>query len=187
MGIFYKITCDRCDAEYPEGIDTEMHHGSFFGAHPDDAALEIREHEWLITMGNEVLCPACGADSGHDSEAEDDGDEERLAAAAFRLATGEVISGKTHVEAWGKMPPEYGRLPYKKMREEDAVEELINDCDIHHHIDSSMLSSDAGFYEFLFTEVKFHADSWGLDFTRARKVYEFWAKKKRRDFHAYED
>ena len=186
MGIVYKITCDRCGEEYPVNIDSEMHHGSFFGTHPDDAALEIKESNWAITMGNEVLCPVCGADSDVDSGVKDHGQEERLAAAAFRLPTGEVITGKTHVEAWSKMPPEYGRLPYKEMSEDDAVEELIKDCDIHHHIDSSMLSSDAGFYEFLFTEVKFHADCWGLDFVTARKVYELWAKKKRKDYHAYE-
>ena len=189
MAIVYKIICDCCAAEYPEDIDVEMHHGIFFGTHPDDAALEIKENGWRITMENEVLCTICGAESDPDldSDEEDCGEEERLKAAAFRLATDEVVTGKTHVEAWGKMPPEYGKLPYRDMREEDAVEELINDCEIHHSIDSSMLESDDGYYEFLYTEVKFHADSWGLDFEMARKVYELWAEKKRQDFYDDED
>lgn len=189
MGIVYKITCDRCAEAYPDDIDSEMHHGIFFGTHPDDAALEVKENGWFITMENEVLCPVCSAESDPDldSGVEDCGEEEQLTGAAFRLATDEVITGKTHVEAWGKMPPEYGKLPYRNMNEEDAVEELINDCEIHHQIDGSMLSSDDGYYEFLYTEVKFHADSWGLDFTTARKVYEFWAKKKRQDLYDYED
>jgi len=186
MGIVYKITCDRCSEEHSEEIDSEMHYGSFFGTHPDDAALAIREKSWLITMDNQVLCPVCSAESDPDSDVKDHEQEERLVAAAFKLATGEVITGKTHVEAWGKMPPEYGRLPYKNMSEEDAVDELIKDCEVHHHIDSSMLSSVAGFYEFLYTEVRFHADCWGLDFEKARKAYEVWTGKKRRDFSKHE-
>ena len=187
MGIVYKITCDRCAEEYPEEIDSEMHHGSFFGTHPDDAALEIKKSNWWITMGNEVICPVCGADPEVESDAVDDNRQERLAAASYRLPNGEIFSGKTHVEAWSKVPAGYGRLPLKDMSEEDAVEELKKDCEIHHHIDRTMLSSDARFYEFLYTEVKFHADCWGLDFETAREVYEVWAWKKRRDFCKYED
>ena len=182
MGIVYKITCDRCEEEYPDDIDSEMHHGSFFGTHPDDAALEIRKSNWRISMGNEVICPVCRANPDVDSGEEDDGGEERLAAASYKLPTGEIVSGKTHVETWSKVPAEYGRLPLKNMSEGDAVEELIKDCEIHHHIDSSMLSSAARFYEFLYTEVRFHADCWGLDFEKAKNAYEFWAKKYRRDF-----
>ena len=187
MGIVYKITCDRCEEEYPVEIDTEMHYGSFFGTHPNDAVLEIRKKNWLITMENEVLCPVCGTDPDVDSGAEDDGSEERLAAAAYKLPNGEIVSGKTHVEAWSNVPAENGRLPFKSMNEKDAIKELIKDCEIHHHIDSSMLSSVAGFYEFLYTEVRFHADCWGLDFKKARKAYEVWAGKKRRDFSKHAD
>jgi hypothetical protein len=67
MGIVYKIACDRCAEEYPTEIDAEMHYGSFFGAHPDDAAYEVKQNNWLITLANEVLCPACGADADVDS------------------------------------------------------------------------------------------------------------------------
>ena len=182
MGIVYKITCDRCEEEYPDDIDSEMHHGSFFGTHPDDAALEIRKSNWRISMGNEVICPVCRANPDVDSGEEDDGGEERLAAASYKLPTGEIVSGKTHVEAWSKVPDGYDRLPFKSMSEKDAVRELIRDCECHHHIDSNMLSSVTGFYKFLYTEVKFHADCWGLDFEQARKAYEVWAGKKRRDF-----
>ena len=95
MGIVYKISCDRCAEEYPDDIDSEMHHGSFFGTHPDDAALEIKEKNWLITMGNEVLCPVCSTEPDVDSEIEDNSEQERLAAASFKLPNGEIVSGKT--------------------------------------------------------------------------------------------
>jgi len=182
MGIDYKITCDRCAEEYPEEIDCEMHHGSFFGTHPHDAMIEIKKNNWAITMENEVLCPECRTDS----DTVDDSGAERLAAASFKLSNGEIFSGKTHAEAWSKVPDRYGKLPLKDMTGKDAIKELIRDCEIHHHIDSTMLSSDARFYEFLYTEVKFHADCWGLDFAQARKAYEIWARKKRRDFSKYE-
>jgi hypothetical protein len=88
-----------------------------------------------------------------------------------------VVTGKTHAEAWSKMPAGYCTLPYKNKSEDEAVKKLIGDCEIHHHIDNDTISSSAKFYEFLYTEVKFHADCWGLNFEKAKKVYEFWAKK----------
>jgi len=182
MGIVYNITCDRCAEEYPAEIDSEMHYGSFFGAHPDDAALEVKENDWLITLENEVLCPACGADADVDSGGADDGKEERLKEAAYKLPSGEVVTGRTHAEAWGKVPGAYGILPYKSMSEDEAVEELIKDCETHRHIDKGILSTPAGYYEFLFTEVKFHADSWGVEFEKARQAYAFWA----REYHSVE-
>jgi hypothetical protein len=177
MGIVYKITCDRCAGEYPEELDAEMHYGSFFGTHPDDAALKIKKNSWLITLENDVLCPACGAETHPDCDAADDGREERLTAAAYKLPNGEVVTGKTHAEAWSKMPAGYCILPYKKMSEEEAVRELIEDCETHHFIDGNIVSSPARFYEFLYTEVKFHSDCWGLNFEKAKKIYEQWAKK----------
>ena len=86
------------------------------------------------------------------------------------------------MEAWGKVPAKYGRLPFKTKSEKEAVKDLIDDCEIHHHIDGSMLSSAAHFYEFMYTEVKFHADCWGLDFEKARKAFEAWAKKTPKGF-----
>lgn len=177
MGIVYKITCDRCAKEYPQELDSEMHYGSFFGTHPDDAALEIQKNSWVITLENDVLCPSCSAHTRSDISATNDSRAERLAAAAYKLPNGEVVTGKTHAEAWSKMPAGYCTLPYKNLSEEEAVRELLSDCEIHHHIDSDIISSSAKFYEFLYIEVKFHSESWGLDFEKARKVYEFWAKK----------
>jgi hypothetical protein len=177
MGIVYKITCDRCAKEYPEELDSEMHYGSFFGTHPDDAALEIQKNNWLITLENDVLCPSCGAKTYNDSHEEDDSREERVAAAAYKLKNGDIVTGKTHAEAWSKVPAAYCTLPYKNIGEDRAVKELIEDCEIHHHMDKNILSSSAKFYEFLYTEVKFHSDCWGLDFEKAKKVYEFWARK----------
>jgi hypothetical protein len=177
MGIVYKITCDRCAKEYPKVLDSEMHHGSFFGIHPDDAALEIQKNSWMITLENDVLCPFCSAETLSDPGEADDSREERLTAAAYRLPNGEVVTGRTHAEAWSKTPASCRTLPHKSLSEEEAVKELISDCEIHHHIDSDIISSAARFYEFLYTEVKFHAERWGLDFEKARKVYEFWAKK----------
>jgi len=182
MGIVYKITCDYCAEEYPEELDSEMHFGSFFGTHPDDAALEIKENDWSITLENEVLCPGCASGSLSDFNEEDDSKKVRLTAASFKLPNGEIVSGKTHYEAWSKVPAEYGRLPFKNMSADDAIRELIKDCEIHHHIDGSMLSSAARFYEFLYTEVKFHAYCWGLDLKKAREVYELWA----RTYHSVE-
>jgi hypothetical protein len=177
MGIVYKITCDRCAMEYPQELDSEMHYGSFFGTHPDDAALEVQKNSWLITLENDVLCPSCSAETRSDSGEADDGRGERLTAAAYKLANGEVVTGKTHAEAWSKMPAPDGTQPCKNLSEEEAVKELISDCEIHHHIDSDIISSPARFYEFLYIEVKFHAECWGLEFEKARKIYEFWAKK----------
>ena len=177
MGIVYKITCDRCAEEYPEELDSEMHYGSFFGTHPDDAALEIQKSSWVITLENDVLCPSCSAETRSVSGAAHDSREERPAAAAYKLPNGEVVTGKTHAEAWSKMPAPYGPLPYKNLSEEEAVKELISDCEIHHHIDSDIISSPERFYEFLYIEVKFHSECWGLGFEKARKAYEFWAKK----------
>ena len=103
--------------------------------------------------------------------------KEKLAAAAFRLKNGEIVTGRTHMEAWKKITSEPGVLPFKQMEEKEAIKELIEDCEIHYGIDQSILSTHANFYEFLYTEVKFHADSWGLEFTKARNAYEYWAKK----------
>ena len=69
MGIVYKITCDRCAKEYPQELDSEMHYGSFFGTHPDDAALEIQKNSWVITLENDVLCPSCSAHTRSDISA----------------------------------------------------------------------------------------------------------------------
>jgi hypothetical protein len=181
MGIVYKIICDRCAEEYPEELDAEMHYGSFFGTHPDDAALEIKKNKWVITLENAVLCPSCGAETHSDCDAADNDREERLASAAYKLPNGEVVTGKTHAEAWSKMPAGYCILPYKKMSEDEAVDELIEDCETHHFIDGNIISSPARFYEFLYTEVKFHSECWGLDFEKAKKVYEQWAKKYQSD------
>ena len=177
MGIVYKITCDRCAKEYREELDADMHYGSFFGTHPDDAALEIKKNGWLITLENDVLCPSCGSENYSDSGSADDGGEERLASAAYKLPNGEVVTGKTHAEAWSKMPSEYCTLPYKNMSEEEAIRELIEDCETHHFIDGNIISSSARYYEFLYIEVKFHSDCWGLDFEKAKNVYEQWARK----------
>lgn len=177
MGIFYKITCDRCAKEYPKELDSEMHYGSFFGTHPDDAALEIKKNKWMITLENNVLCPFCSVKTHSDSDMDKDIQPERLTAAAYKLQNGNIVSGKTHAEAWSKVPAEYCTLPYKKMSEEEAVKELIRDCEIHHHVDKDIISSTERFYEFLHTEVKFHSECWGLNFEKAKKVYEFWAKK----------
>ncbi len=181
MGIVYKIICDRCAAEYPKELDSEMHYGSFFGTTPDDAAAEIKKNKWVITLENNVLCPIYSAKTPSDSDMEEDSQEERLAAAAYKLPNGEVVTGKTHAEAWSKMPAEYCTLPYKKMSEDEAVKELIEDCETHHYIDGNIISSSATYYEFLYIEVKFHSDCWGLNFEKAKKVYESWAKKYHSD------
>lgn len=179
MSIVYKVTCDRCEKKYPAEIDTDMHFGSFFGALPDDAALEVKRNDWLITLENEVLCPACGTgdDSDIENEEEHEGEEKRLKESAYRLSNSKIFTGRTHADAWSKVPGTYGMLPYKSMSEEEAIKELIYDCEIHYHIDGNILSSAAEYYEFLFTEVKFHADCWGLSFEKAREVYSFWAHK----------
>ena len=177
MGIVYRITCDRCAKEYPKELDSDMHYGSFFGTHPDDAAIEIQKNRWVITLENHVLCPACSSETRSDSDMEKDDRQERLTAAAYRLPNGEVVTGKTHAEAWSKMPAGYCTLPYEKISEEEAVKKLMEECEIHYHIDSGIISSSARFYEFLYVEVKFHSECWGLNFEKARKVYEFWAKK----------
>jgi len=101
-----------------------------------------------------------------------------LAAAAYKLKNGELVTGKTHMEAWKKITSEPGMLPFKEMSEKNAVKELITDCEIHYGIDRSILSTHANFYEFLYTEVKFHADCWGLDFAKAKDAYEYWAKER---------
>jgi hypothetical protein len=177
MGIVYKIICDRCAEEYPKELDSEMHYGSFFGTHPDDAALEIKKNNWVTTLENDVLCPICSAETHSDSDMEEDNQEERLVSAAYKLKNGDIVTGKTHAEAWSKVPAGYSTLPYKKMSEDEAVEELIEDCETHHFIDGNIISSSASFYEFLYIEVKFHSDCWGLNFEKAKKVYESWAKK----------
>ena len=69
-------------------------------------------------------------------------------------------------------------LPFEKMSEEKAIKSLIDDCEIHYGIDKSILSTHANFYEFLYTEVKSHADSWGLDFEKAKAAYEYWARER---------
>lgn len=104
--------------------------------------------------------------------------KEKLTAAAYRLKNGKIVTGRTHLEAWKKITSEPGVLPFKEMEEKEAIKELINDCEIHYGIDQSILSTHANFYEFLYTEVKFHADCWGLDFAKARNAYEHWAKKR---------
>jgi hypothetical protein len=104
--------------------------------------------------------------------------KEQLAAAAYKLKNGEIVTGKTHMEAWEKLNPGPGVLPFEKMSERKAIKSLIDDCEIHYRIDSSILSTHANFYEFLYTEVKFHADCWGLDFVKARAAYEYWAKER---------
>lgn len=103
--------------------------------------------------------------------------KEQLSAAAYKLKNGDIVTGKTHMEAWEKLNLEPGVLPFKKMSEGKAVKEIINDCEIHYRIDRSILSTHINFYEFLYTEVKFHADCWGLDFAKAKDAYEYWAKK----------
>jgi hypothetical protein len=103
--------------------------------------------------------------------------KEKLTAAAYKLKNGDIVTGKTHMEAWEKITSEPGLLPFKQMSEEGAIKELINDCEIHYGIDQSIFSTQTNFYEFLYTEVKFHADSWGLDFAKAKDAYEYWAKK----------
>jgi hypothetical protein len=104
--------------------------------------------------------------------------KERLTAAAYKLKNGGVVTGRTHMEAWGKIDAGPGVLPYKEMSEEKAVKELITDCEIHYRIDRSILFTHANFFEFLYTEVKFHADCWGLDFAKAKDAYEYWAKER---------
>ena len=104
--------------------------------------------------------------------------KEKLTAAAYKLKNVDVVTGRTHMEAWEKITSEPGFLPFKKMSEEEAIKELITDCKIHYGIDKSILSTHANFYEFLYTEVKFHADCWGLDFAKAKDAYENWAKER---------
>lgn len=104
--------------------------------------------------------------------------KEKLTAAAYKLKNGEIVTGRTHVEAWRKITSEPGVLPFKQMSDEMAIKELIDDCEIHYGIDMSIISTHANFYEFLYTEVKFHADCWGLDFVKAKAAYEYWARKR---------
>jgi hypothetical protein len=103
--------------------------------------------------------------------------KEKLTAAAYKLRNGDIVTGRTHMEAWKKITSKPNVLPFQEMGEKEAIKEIINDCEIHYRIDKSILSTYANFYEFLYTEVKFHADSWGLDFTKAKDAYEYWAKK----------
>ena len=72
MGISYKITCDRCGAQYPEEIDSEIYEGSSFGMSPDDVAWKIRDNYWLITIDNKVLCPICNVTKDSDADEVDD-------------------------------------------------------------------------------------------------------------------
>jgi hypothetical protein len=104
--------------------------------------------------------------------------KEKPAAAAYKLKNGDIVTGRTHMEAWEKLNLEPGVLPFEKMSEEKAIKTLIDDCEIHYRIDRSILSTHANFYEFLYTEIKFHADSWGLDFTKAKAAYEYWARER---------
>ena len=104
--------------------------------------------------------------------------KEKLEAAAYRLKNGKIVTGKTHMEAWKKVTTDPCSLPFHQMSEEKALKELTTDCEIHYGIDKSILSTHANFYEFLYTEVKFHADCWGLDFAKAKDAYENWAKER---------
>ena len=73
MGVSYKITCDKCGAQYPEEIDWEIYENSSFGMYPNDVALKIRDNNWFITIDNKVLCPICNVTKDSDAD-EVDGD-----------------------------------------------------------------------------------------------------------------
>lgn len=107
-----------------------------------------------------------------------DGQIERLTSAAFKLKNGDIVTGRTYVEAWKKITSEPDVLPFRQMSEEEAINKLITDCEIHYRINRSILSTHANFYEFFYTEVKFHADCRGLDFAKAKDAYEYWAKER---------
>jgi hypothetical protein len=100
-----------------------------------------------------------------------------LSEAAYKLKNGEIVTGKTHLEAWKKIYPELGVLPLEEMSEDDAMKQIINDSEIHFQIDNSILASPDNYFEFLYTEVKFHAECYDLDFNKAKGAYEFWAKE----------
>ncbi len=72
MGILYKITCDRCGAQYPEEIDSEIYESSSFGMSSNDVALKIRDNNWFITNDNKVLCSVCDVTKDFDADEVDD-------------------------------------------------------------------------------------------------------------------
>ncbi len=72
MGISYKITCDRCGAQYPEEIDSEIYESSSFGMSSNDVALKIRDNNWFITIDDKVLCSVCDVTKDFDADEVDD-------------------------------------------------------------------------------------------------------------------
>jgi tetratricopeptide (TPR) repeat protein len=72
VGISYKITCDRCGAQYPEEIDSEIYEGSSFGMSSNDVALKIRDNNWFITIDDKVLCSVCDVRKDFDADEVDD-------------------------------------------------------------------------------------------------------------------
>jgi tetratricopeptide (TPR) repeat protein len=68
VGISYRITCDRCGAQYPEEIASQISAGSSFGMSLDDVAWKIRDNFWLITIDHKVLCPICNVTKDFDAD-----------------------------------------------------------------------------------------------------------------------